>query len=154
MNDTDTGHTGHTGHAGHTGAEGNDTFATARAAADTSTGILDGGTVLSDAERRSRLQRHIANPDDPVMPRPPYGSRGLLPGPDFRGAPGRIAIVQGQVYLVGAIVIAQLFLITTALFELLSGRTALLWWIALASLIGFLLALLIALWPRRSVRDF
>jgi len=100
------------------------------------------------------LLRRVANPDDPVLPRPPSDRRGLRPGPDYRGALGRVAIVQGQVYLVGSIVIVQLFLITTALFELLSGRTSTLWWIALTCLIGFLLALLIALWPRRSVKDF
>lgn len=113
-----------------------------------------GGTRLSAEERALMLRRRVANPDDPVLRRPPSDARGPRPGPDFRGAQGRVAIVQGQVYLVGAIVIAQLFLITTALYELLSGRTTLLWWIALVSLIGFLVALLIALWPRRSVKGF
>jgi hypothetical protein len=95
-----------------------------------------------------------ANPDDPIVRRPPADARGPRPGPDSRGAPGRIAIVQGQVYLVGVILIAQLFLITTALYELLSGRTALLWWLALAQLAGFLIALVIAIWPRQRVRGF
>ncbi|HEU0026600.1 MAG TPA: hypothetical protein VFQ25_05740, partial [Ktedonobacterales bacterium] len=76
------------------------------------------------------------------------------PGPDARGSIGRVAIVQGQVYLVGAILIAQLFLITTALYELLSGRTQLLWWIAGAQLAGFLIALLIMLWPRQHVKGY
>lgn len=121
---------------------------------DLDTGALAGDTTMSSDERRRMRRRPMANPDDPITYRPPSDARGPRPGPDFRGAPGRVAIVQGQVYLVGAILIAQLFLITTALYELLSGRTALLWWIALAALIGFLLALLIALWPRRAVMDF
>lgn len=115
---------------------------------------MEGGTILSAEARREMLRRQVANPDDPVTQRPPADARGPRPGPDYRGAPGRVAIVQGQVYLVGAIVIAQLFLVTTALFELLSGNASLVWWIALASLIGFLLALLIALWPRRSSANF
>lgn len=131
--------------------DGGDPLAAGHAA---DVGAMTGGTRLSAEQRALMLRRHMANPDDPVLPRPPSDARGPRPGPDFRGAQGRIAIVQGQVYLVGAIVIAQLFLITTALYELLSGRTSLLWWIALVSLIGFLLALLIALWPRRSVKDF
>ena len=96
----------------------------------------------------------VANPDDPIVRRPPADARGPRPGPDARGSVGRIAIVQGQVYLVGAILIAQLFLITTALYELLSGRTQLLWWIAGAQLVGFLIALLIMLWPRPHVRGY
>lgn len=113
-----------------------------------------GGTRLSEERRQLMLRRHIANLDDPVTQRPASDERGPRPGPDFRGSPGRVAIVQGQVYLVAAIVITQLFLITTALYELLSGKTAQLWGIAAVSLIGFLVALLIALWPRRSVKDF
>ncbi len=105
-------------------------------------------------EPQALLYQHVANPDDPPVQRPPRDARGVRPGPDFRGAPGRIAIVQGQVYLVGFILIAQLFLITTALFELLSGRTQLLGWIAGASLVGFLIAVLITLWPRSRVRGF
>ncbi len=96
----------------------------------------------------------VANPDDPIVRRPPADARGPRPGPDFRGAPGRVAIVQGQVYLVGVILIAQLFLITTSLYELLSGQTALLWWITIAQLAGFLIALVIALWPRQRVKGF
>lgn len=133
--------------------DGGDPSAAAHAA-DADAGAMTGGTRLSAERRQLLLQRRLANVDDPVMRRPPSDERGPRPGPNFRGAQGRVAIVQGQVYLVGAIVITQLFLITTALYELLSGRTALLWWIAFVSLIGFLLALLIALWPRRSVKDF
>jgi hypothetical protein len=113
-----------------------------------------GGTVLTPSEAHDRMRRRVANPDDPPTQRPPHDARGPRPGPDFRGAPGRIAIVQGQVYLVGFILVAQLFLITTALFELLSGRTQLLWWIAGASLLGFLIATLIALWPSSRVKGF
>lgn len=113
-----------------------------------------GGTVMSAEEAQAMLRRHLANPDDPPVRLPPRDARGPRPGPDFRGAPGRVAIVQGQVYLVGFIVITQLFLITTALFEMLSGQTGLLWWITLASLVGFLLTILIALWPRSRVRGF
>jgi hypothetical protein len=111
-------------------------------------------TSAEAAARRGRLRGAMANPDDPVIPRPTMGAHDPHPGPDHRGALGRVAIVQGQVYLVGTIVIAQLFLITTALHELLSGHTAVLWWIALASLVGFLLALLITLWPRRRVGGY
>ena len=113
-----------------------------------------GGTQLTPGEAHDRMRRRVANPDDPPTQRPPHDERGPRPGPDFRGAPGRIAIVQGQVYLVGFILVAQLFLITTALFELLSGRTQLLWWIAGASLLGFLIAALIAVWPRSRVRGY
>ena len=116
--------------------------------------LSEQGAALEAEEREVMLQRRIANPDDPPTHLPPRDARGVRPGPDFLGAQGRIAIVQGQVYLVGFILIAQLFLITTALFELLSGRTDLLWWIALASLIGFGIALLIALWPRSRVKGF
>lgn len=120
--------------------------------------LLDGAEPYDDAYASDypsgMAPQRLANPDDPIAQRPPQSARGPRPGPDSRGAPGRIAIVQGQVYLVGAILIAQLFLITTALYELLSGQTALLWWITLASAGGFALALLIALWPRRRVKDF
>ena len=93
-----------------------------------------------------------ANPDDPPVQRPPQGPRGPLPGPRLPGAPGRTAIVQSQVFLVAVIVIAQLWLVTTALFKLLSGRPQDLWGLTIASGIGFLLALGIALWPLRRVR--
>ncbi|MEO7002769.1 MAG: hypothetical protein ABI068_13215 [Ktedonobacterales bacterium] len=131
-------------------------FAVTRSAGnrDGSVGILDGGTILSAAERRFMLRHRLANPDDPIVRAPPQDARGPRPGPDFLGAPGRIAIVQAQVYLVGVLLILQLFLITTALYELLSGQTNLLWWLALANLVIFLLTLVIALWPRQRVRGF
>ncbi len=117
-------------------------------------GVLSGGTVLGADERRYMLRHGIANPDDPITHMPPKDARGVRPGPDSRGAPGRVAIVQGQVYLVGVLLIFQLFLITTALYELLSGQTGLLWWLALANLVIFLITLLVALWPRQRVRGF
>jgi hypothetical protein len=54
-----------------------------------------------------------------------------MPGPNFLGLEGRIAIVQAQVFLLAVILIAQLWLITDALYELLSGRTTHLGWLAL-----------------------
>ncbi len=99
----------------------------------------------------ARTFRRKANPDDPPVQRPPGGPRGPVPGPNFLGLEGRIAIVQAQVFLLAVILIAQLWLITDALYELLSGRTAILGWLALASGIGFALALVITLWPRRRV---
>ncbi len=94
-----------------------------------------------------------ANLDDPPTQRPPGGPRGPLPGPNFLGLEGRIAIVQGQVFLLAVIVIAQLWLITDALYELLSGRAASLGWLALASGLAFALALVITLWPRRRIEE-
>jgi hypothetical protein len=117
-------------------------------------GILEGGTVIGDDARRYMLRHGIANPDDPIVRAPPQDARGVRPGPDLRGAPGRIAIVQGQVYLVGVLLIFQLFLITTELYELLSGQTGLLWWLVVANLVIFAITLLIALWPRQRVRGF
>ncbi len=76
-----------------------------------------------------------------------------MPGPNFPGLEGRIAIVQAQVFLLVVILIAQLWLITDALYELLSGRTANLGWLALASGIGFALALVITFWPRRRIEE-
>jgi len=76
-----------------------------------------------------------------------------MPGPNFLGLEGRIAIVQAQVFLLAVILIAQLWLITDALYELLSGRTASLGWLALASGIGFILALIITFWPRRRIEE-
>lgn len=113
----------------------------------------EAASIASDEGAIAELQP-VANPDDPIVRRPPADARGPRPGPDSRGAVGRIAIVQSQIYLVAAILIAQLFLITTALYELLSGRPQLLWWIAAAQLVGFLIALLITLWPRSHVKDF
>ena len=94
-----------------------------------------------------------ANPDDPPVKRPPLGPRGVLPGPNYLGLPGRNAIVQGQVYIVAVVMIIQLLIITYALFELLSGRSGTLLWLALVSLIGFAVALFVAYWPRRSIEE-
>ncbi|HEY7415194.1 MAG TPA: hypothetical protein VH593_08385, partial [Ktedonobacteraceae bacterium] len=57
----------------------------------------------------------------------------------------------GQVFLVAVIVVVQLWLITDALYELLSGQVNFLGWLALVSFIGFVLALIVTLWPRRRV---
>jgi hypothetical protein len=92
-----------------------------------------------------------ANPDDPRVRRPPQSARGPWPGPDYLGLPGRAAIVQGQVMLIAIILIVQLWLITDALYELLSGRASLLSWLALVSGLGFILALVITFWPRRRI---
>jgi hypothetical protein len=100
-----------------------------------------------------RKYRHKANPDDPPVNRPPSGPKGVLPGPNYLGLQGRTAIVQGQVYLVAVILIAQLLVITDALYELLSGRSGSLLWLALVSFIGFALALLVAYWPRRRIEE-
>lgn len=94
-----------------------------------------------------------ANPDDPPVQPPPRGIHGPRPGPHFLGLEGRIAIVQGQVFLLAMILIVQLWLVTAALDELLSGQTANLGWLALASGVGFALALVIILWPRRRVEE-
>lgn len=94
-----------------------------------------------------------ANPDDLPTPRPPQGPGGPRPGPYFPGLEGRIAIVQGQVFLLAVILIAQIWLITDALYELFSGRPERLGWLALASGLGFALALLIFFWPQRHIKD-
>jgi hypothetical protein len=99
------------------------------------------------------LYGHKANPDDPPVKRPPRGPRGVLPGPNYFGLQGRIAIVQGQVYIVAVILIAQLLIITYALYELLSGRAGILLWLALVSFIGFAVALFVAYLPRRSIEE-
>jgi hypothetical protein len=102
----------------------------------------------------SRLynNRHVANPDDPAVKLPTRGPNGeLLPGPNYLGLEGRNAIVQGQVALVTIIFIAQLFLVTTALYDLLSGHIDTLIWLALCSGVGFILALIIVFWPRRRI---
>jgi hypothetical protein len=96
---------------------------------------------------------HVANPDDPPVQRPPQGPGGPLPGPNYVGLPGRTAIVQGQVFIVAVIVIAQLWLITDALYELLSGRSSSLGWLALVSGLGFVLALIVTFWPRRRIEQ-
>lgn len=103
--------------------------------------------------RDTNTLRRKANPDDPNVRRPPRGPRGPMPGPNFLGLEGRIAIVQGQVFLLAVILIAQLAIITDALYELLSGRSERLGWLALASGIGFVLALLIVFWPRRRIEE-
>lgn len=109
----------------------------------------------SDQSGRSRTfgsQKYPrANPDDPPVAPPPRTIRGARPEPFFLGLPGRGAIVEGQVFVVAFIFIAQLFIVTDALFELLSGRTATLVWLALASLVGFVIALVVWLWPRRRL---
>ena len=97
--------------------------------------------------------RHNANPEAPPVIQPPRGPKGVLPGPNYLGLLGRTAIVQGQVYIVAVILIAQLLVITDALYELLSGRTSSLPWLALVSFIGFALALLVAYWPRRRIEE-
>jgi hypothetical protein len=110
------------------------------------------GTGSTQPPHRS-LGPARANPDDPPVQPPPRGRYGPLPGPRYLGIPGRAAIVQGQVLLVALIVIVQLWLVTDALYELLSGRTSLLPWLALVSLLGFGLALVITLWPRRQFAE-
>lgn len=107
-----------------------------------------------ESEMTTRARRlHVANPDDPPVRRPPQGPKGPLPGPNYLGTPGRAAIVQGQLFIVAIIVIAQLWLITDALFELLSGRSSSLGWLALTSGLGFVLALTISFWPRRRIEE-
>ncbi len=101
------------------------------------------------ARPAQRTEQPRANPDDPPVHRPPRGPHGPLPGPHEPGSPGRIAIVQGQVFIVGIILVAQLWLVTDALFSLLSGRPQDLGWLTLASGAGFVIALVIWLWPRR-----
>ena len=96
---------------------------------------------------------HKANPDDPPVVRPPRGPKGTLPGPNYLGLLGRTAIVQGQVYIVAVILIAQLLIITDALYQLLSGHTGSLLWLALVSFIGFALALLVTYWPHRQIEE-
>jgi hypothetical protein len=76
-----------------------------------------------------------------------------MPGPNYLGIPGRAAIVQGQVFIVAIILIVQLWLCTLALYELLSGRTGILGWLTLASGAGFVVALIVTLWPRRRVDE-
>ena len=97
--------------------------------------------------------RRKANPDDPNVRRPPRGPHGPLPGPHLPGLEGRIAIVQGQVYLLAVILVAQLAIITDALYELLSGHPGIPGWLTLASFLGFVIALLIAFWPRRRIEE-
>lgn len=116
--------------------------------------MMAGGTRLDPKVARQMLRRHIANPDDPIVRRPRHGPAGPVPGPMEQGSPGRVAIVQGQVYIVAVIVIVQLFLVTVSLNELLSGRTAPLWGITAISFCGFLIALIVHFWPRRIVKGY
>jgi len=112
------------------------------------------GSVETGRMRQPRVQpKPRANPDDPPVQRPPQGPHGPRPGPNYLGIPGRTAIVQGQVFLVAVIVIVQLWLITDALYELLSGRASLLGWVTLASGLGFVLALVVTFWPRRRIEE-
>ena len=92
-----------------------------------------------------------ANPDDPPVQRPPQGPHGPEPAPYYVGLEGRISIVQGQVFILAVIVIAQLWLVTVALYELLSGRPDLLGYVALASFFGFIIAFIVTLLPRRRI---
>jgi hypothetical protein len=91
-----------------------------------------------------------ANPDDPPVPRP---RSGVVSEPHYLGLQGRTAIVQGQVCIVAIILIAQLFIVTDALYELLSGRTGALFGLALVSLIGFAMALLVTFWSRQRIKE-
>lgn len=101
--------------------------------------------------RPPRQRGPVANPDDPLVQHPPKGPKGIWPGPNYLGLEGRTAIVQGQVFIVALILIAQLWMVTDALYELLSGRPDTLVWLALASFIGFVVALIIFFWPRRRI---
>lgn len=98
-----------------------------------------------------KQQRQVANPDDPVVTRTPRSSHGPRPGPHYLGLPGRAAIVQGQVFIVAVILIVQLFIVTDALYELLSGRSSVLLGLFLMSLVGFAIAIIVTLWPRRRI---
>ena len=114
------------------------------------------GDGTTDAARFNHLpeqRRHVANPDDPPVHRPPQGREGPRPGPNFLGLEGRIAVVQGQVLIVAVIMIAQLWLITDALFQLLSGRSSNLGWLALVSGLGFVLALIVTVLPGRRITE-
>ena len=101
----------------------------------------------------TRRRRKVANPDDPPVVRPPWGPGGPMPGPNYRGSSGRIAIVQGQIFIVAVILILQLWLVTVALFDLLSGQASILAWLALVSFVGFILAVIIYFWPRRRIDE-
>lgn len=105
----------------------------------------------------NRIQEHgyrrKANPDDPYVTPPKRGPQGPRPGPNYLGLQGRTAIVQGQVYIVAIILIMQLFLVTDALYELLSGRSGALIGLAVVSLLGFILALIVTFWPRRRIKE-
>ncbi len=102
---------------------------------------------------RRRPPHPVANPDDLPVQRPPEGPHGPRPGPFFLGLPGRAAIAEGQVFIVAFIVVAQLWLITDTLYEALSGRAQNLGWLTLASAAGFVIALVVWLWPRRRLLE-
>ena len=101
----------------------------------------------------TRRKRKVANPDDPPVVRPPWGPGGPIPGPNYRGSSGRIAIVQGQIFIVAVILAAQLWLVTVALFDLLSGQASILAWLALVSFVGFIVSLIVYFWPRRRIDE-
>ena len=101
-----------------------------------------------------RVPRYpMANPDDPLVHHLPQGPHGPRPEPYSPSLPGRGAVVEGQVFVVAFIFIAQLWLVTEALYELLSGQTHALKWIALASLIGFVIALVVWRWPQYRLEN-
>lgn len=104
-----------------------------------------------DNHRREPHGHPLANPDDPVLPRPPRGRQGPQPGPNYTGIEGRIAIVQGQIFILAIIVVIQLWLVTLALYEMLSGNIGFLGWLTLVSFVGFLIALIVTFWPRRRI---
>ncbi len=101
----------------------------------------------------TNTRRPVANPDDPMVRRPPMGRHGPRPGPNYLGLQGRTAIVQALVFIVAIMLIMQLWLITDALYQLLSGQTGSLLGLFLASLLGFAVALAVTLLPRRRVEE-
>jgi hypothetical protein len=109
--------------------------------------------IKSNIQSAAPGVQHVANPDDPPVKRPSMGPGGPWPAPFYLGLPGRTAIVQGQVFIVAVILIAQLWLITDALYELLSGQPGFLGWLAIASGTGFVLALIVTFWPRRRIEE-
>lgn len=111
-----------------------------------------GSAEVNSLDRERMRQGRVANPDDPPVPPPLRGRHGRVPAPDSYLL-GRMAIVQGQVYIVGVILIMQLWIITTALFELLSGRPQNLWALTIASGTGFAIALVVMLWPGRRSQE-
>jgi hypothetical protein len=99
------------------------------------------------------VPRPTANPDDPPVVSVRQSVRGPQPEPYFRGLPGRGAIVEGQVFVVAFIFIAQLWLVTEALYQLLSGQRGALGWLALASFLGFIIAVVVWRWPRHHLEN-
>jgi hypothetical protein len=138
-----------------TAGDPNDAFVVSRAPGEPEPGgdgAVAGGTHLTPTERSHMQRRRTANPDDPPVPPRREGPQGVVLGPEYSMLPGRMAIVQGQAYLVGLILVVQLWLVTTALWELLSGRPQSVWGLVIASGIGFLIALVVAAWPSRRTR--